>query len=270
MARRISIGVQGRTLLGKFVATTNIFQTRELNQDLVLEPSGSGKVLSQGDLKVNGSQSLILESSDNKEIIVNTTNISQPYTLTMPASPPGANGHTLLVTTSGQLSFDAINLPVQDQTADSATYYPLMNTASSGSITGLNVSSTKLSFQPSTGILSVTEVRASGNVTAFFTSDKALKENIRPIDDALNKIEQINGVQYDWTDDYIKSHGGEDGYFIRKNDVGLIAQEVEKVLPEIVAENGDGHKAIKYERVIALCVEAIKELKREIEKLRKD
>jgi hypothetical protein len=270
MARRISIGVQGRSILGNFVATTNIFQTRELNQDLVLDPSGAGKILIEGDLKISGSQNLILESSDNKEITINTTNISQPYTVTLPATPPATNGHTLLVTTSGQLSFAAINLPVQNQTADSATYYPLMNTATSGNITGLSVSSTKLNFQPSTGILSVTEVRTTGNVTAFSSSDRSLKENIRPIENALDKIEKINGVRYDWTDDYIESRGGEDGYFVRKKDVGLIAQEVEEVLPEIVAENGDGHKAIKYERVIALCVEAIKELKRDIEKLRKD
>lgn len=270
MSRRISVGVQGRSILGNFVATTNIFQTRELNQDLVLNPDGAGKILIEGDLKINGSQSLILDSSDNKEITINTTNISQPYTLTLPTAPPGTNGHTLLVTTSGQLSFAAINLPVQNQTADSATYYPLMNTATSGSITGLSVSSSKLNFQPSTGILSVTEVRTTGNVTAFSSSDRALKENIRPIDNALEKIEKINGVQYDWTDAYIESRGGEDGYFVRKKDIGLIAQEVEEVLPEIVAENIDGHKAIKYERVIALCIEAIKDLKKEIESLRKD
>ena len=86
-----------------------------------------------------------------------------------------------------------------------------------------------------------------------------------PIPGAIDKVSRITGVTYDWTDEYIKNHGGEDGYFIRKRDVGLIAQEIEKILPEIVVERADGYKAIKYERVVALLVEAIKELKLDLD-----
>jgi hypothetical protein len=78
---------------------------------------------------------------------------------------------------------------------------------------------------------------------------------------------QISGVTYDWTEDYIKKQGGEDGYFTRKRDVGLIAQEIEKILPEIVVDREDGYKAIKYDRVVALLVEAIKELKTDFDNL---
>lgn len=113
------------------------------------------------------------------------------------------------------------------------------------------------------------EIRASNAVTAYYSSDARLKENITNISDALTKVSKINGVEYDWTDEYIQNHGGEDGYFVRKHDVGLIAQEVEQILPEIVAENNEGYKAIKYERVVALLVEAVKELKAEIEDLKK-
>ena len=112
------------------------------------------------------------------------------------------------------------------------------------------------------------EIRATNDITAFYSSDKSLKENIKNIENPLEKVSQINGVTFDWTEDYIKEHGGEDDYFVRKNDVGVIAQEIEKVLPEVVATRKDGIKAVKYDRIVALLIESIKELKKEIEELK--
>jgi hypothetical protein len=112
------------------------------------------------------------------------------------------------------------------------------------------------------------EIRATNDVTAFYSSDASLKENVKNIENPLEKVNQINGVTFDWTEDYIKEHGGEDDYFVRKNDVGVIAQEVEKVLPEVVATRKDGIKAVKYDRIVALLIESIKELKKEIEELK--
>jgi hypothetical protein len=112
------------------------------------------------------------------------------------------------------------------------------------------------------------EIRATNDVTAFYSSDKSLKENIKNIENPLEKVNQINGVTFDWTEDYIKQHGGEDQYFVRKNDVGVIAQEIEKVLPQVVATREDGIKAVKYDRIVALLIEAVKELKKEIEALK--
>jgi hypothetical protein len=112
------------------------------------------------------------------------------------------------------------------------------------------------------------EIRATNCITSYYSSDIRLKENITNIPNAMDKLLQLNGVEYDWTDNYIQAHGGEDGYFMRKHDIGLIAQEVEAVLPEIVAENNEGYKAIKYERVVALLVEAVKELNKEVNELR--
>lgn len=112
------------------------------------------------------------------------------------------------------------------------------------------------------------EIRATGNIFAFYTSDKNLKENIVAIPNALQKVDQLRGVTFDWTDTEIAKRGGEDGYFIRKNDVGVIAQEVEAVLPQVVGTNGDGYKAVKYELIVPLLIEAIKELKVEVETLK--
>ena len=112
------------------------------------------------------------------------------------------------------------------------------------------------------------QIRATNDVTAFYSSDKSLKENIKNIENPLEKVSQINGVTFDWTEDYIKQNGGEDQYFVRKNDVGVIAQEIEKVLPQVVATREDGIKAVKYDRIVALLIESVKELKKEIEELK--
>ena len=111
------------------------------------------------------------------------------------------------------------------------------------------------------------EIRATNNITAYYSSDARLKENINYIDDALGKVAKIQGVEFDWKEDYIAKSGGEDGYFVRKHDVGLIAQQVENVLPELVANRDDGFKAMKYDRVVALLVNAIHELTDRVEEL---
>ena len=117
--------------------------------------------------------------------------------------------------------------------------------------------------------LSVTgQIWATDNITAYNTSDIKLKEIIKNLTNALTKVKQINGVEYDWTNEYIEEQGGEDGYFVRKHDVGVIAQEVEIILPEVVATRKDGTKAVKYEKIVPLLIEAIKELSDEIERLK--
>ena len=103
------------------------------------------------------------------------------------------------------------------------------------------------------------EIRATNNITAYYSSDARLKEKIVQIENAVNKLSKIRGVTFNWTDEYIKQHGGEDGYFVRNPDVGVIAQELLMVLPEAVAERPDGMLAVKYDRIVALLIEAIKE-----------
>ena len=110
------------------------------------------------------------------------------------------------------------------------------------------------------------EIRATNDVTAFYSSDVALKENIINIPNPLEAIKKLNGVLFDWKKSYMDQRGGEDGYFVRKKDVGVIAQEVEKVLPEAVAQRADGIKAVKYDRLTCLLIEAVKVLSDKIQK----
>ena len=105
------------------------------------------------------------------------------------------------------------------------------------------------------------EMAVSENITAFYSSDISLKDNIRPIESAIFKVKQIRGVTFDWNEKATQLQQ-EKGH-----DVGLIAQEVEKVLPEVVQIREDGIMAIQYEKVVPLLVEAIKEQQVTIENL---
>ena len=102
----------------------------------------------------------------------------------------------------------------------------------------------------------------TGNITAYYSSDISLKDNIRPIESALFKVQQIRGVTFDWNE---KSNELQQE---KGHDVGLIAQEVEKVLPEVIQIREDGIKAISYEKVVPLLVEAIKDQQKQIEELK--
>jgi hypothetical protein len=105
------------------------------------------------------------------------------------------------------------------------------------------------------------EIRATADITAFYSSDIRLKENIHPILHALEKVKSISGNTYNWKAgfDEIHSHKG--------NDIGVIAQEIEAVLPQIVTNRDNGYKAVQYEKIIPLLVEAIKELSAKIDRL---
>jgi len=120
-----------------------------------------------------------------------------------------------------------------------------------------------LNFDGST--LAVTgAITATGDVTAFSTSDKNLKQNITNINNSLDKVSQLNGVYYNWTKEALEKNK----HLVDVKEVGVIAQEVEAVLPEIVATREDGTKAVKYDRLCALLIESVKELKKEIEELK--
>ena len=106
------------------------------------------------------------------------------------------------------------------------------------------------------------EIRATADITAFYSSDIRLKENIQPIQNALEKVESISGNTYDWKEGYdeVHSHKG--------NDVGVIAQEIEQILPQIVTNRDNGFKAVQYEKIIPLLIEAIKELSAKVDSLK--
>ena len=109
------------------------------------------------------------------------------------------------------------------------------------------------------------DLLVDGDVIAFSTSvsDVSLKENIETIPDALETVNQLRGVEYDW------KSGSREG----KHDLGVIAQEVEEVIPHIVHEKElfEGHKVktLDYEKLSAVLIEAVKELTQKVNNLEK-
>ena len=130
----------------------------------------------------------------------------------------------------------------------------LTATGTTGTIQG----ESNMTFNGST--LQVTGIiRASDDIIAFGSSDRRLKDNILPISNAIEKVKQISGVEFDWNENQT-THSG--------HDIGVIAQEIEEVFPSLVRENDNGYKQVRYEKLISVLIEAIKELKVEIDQLK--
>jgi hypothetical protein len=115
------------------------------------------------------------------------------------------------------------------------------------------------------------EIRATGDVTAYF-SDQRLKENIVTIENSLEKINKLNGVYY-----HSNKLAETFGYINKKRQVGLIAQEVEEIVPEAVAiapfdanlhghsKSGNRYLTVRYEKIVPLLIQALKEQKEQLD-----
>ena len=110
------------------------------------------------------------------------------------------------------------------------------------------------------GNISGSQIEASGDVIAFGSSDERLKDNITYIHRPIDKINKIGGYKFTWNDK-------QDAYLGK--DIGVLAQEIEAVLPEIVTTRGSGYKAVKYEKIVPLLIEGIKELDKKIKDIEK-
>ena len=110
------------------------------------------------------------------------------------------------------------------------------------------------------GNISGSQIEASGDVIAFGSSDERLKDNITYIHRQIDKINKIGGYKFTWNDK-------QDAYLGK--DIGVLAQEIEAVLPEIVTTRGSGYKAVKYEKIVPLLIEGIKELDKKIKDIEK-
>ncbi len=115
----------------------------------------------------------------------------------------------------------------------------------------------------------------SGSVWAvshLTTSDKRFKKNIVPISNTLSKISQIDGVYFEWNDDMLKVKNNEEPEIKRdtSKQIGFIAQDIEKVFPEMVSTDGSGYKSVDYSKMSAVLLEAVKEQQQQIDMLIKE
>ena len=136
---------------------------------------------------------------------------------------------------------------LSDDTTTDATYYPTFATATTGTFSP-KVSSSKLTYNPSSGVLSATTVTAS--------SDRKFKINIRDIENPLELVLNMKGVIFDRNDSN------------EKNVIGFIAQDLQQVLPNVVYQNEQG-LSVSYQNITALLVEAIKQLNNKVDNINK-
>jgi hypothetical protein len=141
------------------------------------------------------------------------------------------------------------NIPIVVNTTSGAQFFPVMASAPGGTFSTATITNTKLYYVPASGTHSAT--------IHINLSDQNQKTNIKNIDDALNIIENLNGVRFNWKDNNVPS-------------VGLIAQDVEKYLPELVDSTTGEFKALNYNGIIGVLVEAVKDLSSRIKTLEQD
>jgi hypothetical protein len=133
------------------------------------------------------------------------------------------------------------------------------NVTSVGTLTTLNVSGATTMG----GTLTVTGfIKSAADITAYYTSDSRLKTNVAKIENALAKTVSLDGITFNWNDLAI-------GKDLNEREPGLLAQQVQIALPEAVAERENGYLAVRYEKLVPLLIEAIKELKAEVDALKK-
>ena len=287
MARRISTGVLGKNVLGSLSTSFNTISSVVLDQDIGLSPSGTGEINVSSHVLVGNEKLLKLGDSGSTNWIGfrAPTAVDSNVTLTFPATA-GTSGYTLTTDGSGTLSWENVAVQVDDTISASATEHNvLMTTATSGGITTVNAVSSKITFKPSTGTLFLKNNTGStstitgtmvvtggvgisqncyvgGTMNAVAITESSsitLKENITPIENALDTITQLAGVIYD------RKNGSS------INEAGLIAEDVNIVLPNIVGKDANGNpESIMYTKLSAYLIEAVKQLKSEINDLRND
>ena len=290
MARKITGGLVGSsTLVGAVQISPDNALSTAANQNITLSPGGTGIVVSTADVQLNAQTDLRFADSDSSNWVSfqAPATIASNVTWTLPAAD-GTSGQVLSTNASGTLSWITATVSVTDQTASASTHYPLFTTSSSGNISATNVSTTKMSYQPSTGRLTLAGASAASNITSgtlvvtggvgisgalyvgadiysYASSDARLKENLSKIDNSLEKLLKISGYQYHW------NKIAQEMYPERTMlDVGVIAQEVKEIVPSAVVEREDGYLAVRYDKLIPLLIEAVKSLKEEIDNMKRE
>jgi len=149
---------------------------------------------------------------------------------------------------TGTLGMSGGSAPtISNDVSTNATYFPAFTTTSTGGLTSIIVSTSKLTWNPSTGIMSVVDINT--------TSDERLKTNINSIADPLSILDRIQGKSFNYLDSGVDSFG-------------VIAQQIESVLPQLVSNDEEGYKTVRYLPLIAILIEGVKQLSAEIQILK--
>jgi len=217
------------------------------------ETTGGGATVKNAPLTNPEVDLNFISLADNKVEIIDGTVAVIPDGTT--AERPGTPAAGMLRFNTTESEFEGYNgvewgaigggSEIQNETASTSNFYPTLADVTSGDLEVAYVSDTKLFYQPSTGTL---------NATTFNSlSDASVKTNINEISNGLDVINAISGVEFDW-----KDNGG--------HSAGVVAQELEKVLPHLVATTDEGMKSVNYAGLTAYLLSAIRELSTKLNK----
>jgi hypothetical protein len=165
MGRRHTAGSVGNQAVGGVQVDNTTLSAAE-NLDITIDPSGTGVFKIAGDAQLQAQGDLRFADADNSNYVAfqAPATISSNVVWTLP-STDGSSAQTLTTNGSGTLSWTTNSVTVANEGADASTNYPAFTTATSGQITTARISSTKLTFQPSSGTLTSTIVSSTGNTT---------------------------------------------------------------------------------------------------------
>jgi hypothetical protein len=242
-----------------------------------------------GNLTINGSTTTINNTTIENQEYVNTTdaNIIRAVTLGNIGANHIGTGTYLTSLNASNLSsgtvpsaqisgsytgitgVGTIATGTWQGSAIGASYVSTLNQNTTGSAATFTSTSQNSQFNSvgvgTAGSATAGEIRATNNITAYYSSDAQFKENVQDVPDALSIVTAIGSKLFDWTDAYIADHGGEDGYFVQKSDFGVIAQDVQRVFPQAIRIRPDGSLAVDYEKLATLSFGAIGQLLTRIE-----
>ena len=242
---------------------SNTGELQILSDNLRLKNAANNETLAEF---TNGS-SCVLKFNDNTKLATTDVGVTVTGTLTATtlagALPYGSlTGTPTIPSNNNQLTNGAGYV-----TSSGVTSVATGNGCTGGTITSTGTISMSGSYSGS--------FSASSNITAY-SSDERLKDFKGKIDNALDKVDELNGYYFEWNDVAKGLDGGRS--FKEGVEVGVSAQEIEKVLPEVVTEapivkieNLDvDYKTVYYDKIVPLLIEAIKELRAEVKELKKD
>ena len=310
MGRNVRNGLSGQFGAGKITVGASTISTTQTNTDLTIDPNGTGIVKVTSNFLLNGDGSAAGEMRLGDADSSNWVGFKSPTTVTankvwvLPAAD-GTAGQVLKTDASGNLGWVSISVALGDETASASTYYPLLQSAYSGTATTLYGSSTKLTYQPSTGTMTfgiLTGSTASGANLVLRSTSNATKGQVY-IDETtassstttgalrvgggvgiagtlyVASLVETSSITYkenlnpivDALDKIIRLTGYtyDRTDIEKKNESGLIAEYVEEVLPNLVSKDENGIvNGVQYTKLTAYLVEAIKSLNDEVKELK--
>ena len=164
------------------------------------------------------------------------------------------------ITSASGLNTDS---PASDVTIATSSYAGAFQYWSGSSVSkSATLATASYSFYGVGDLTVIGSIFASGNVVGYSSSDINYKNNVKTLTGALSIVDRLRGVSFNWNSKFLNKLTLEQQDFIKVNgDIGVIAQEVETVVPEVVHKDHEGMLTVNYQKLVPVLIEAIKELK---------